>query len=255
MISVAAVVRATGICLFLACWTSPGAGQTRWKWPDKASNLKVLPSDTPPTKLRPIMLGFTDALGVSCSHCHVGEDGKPLQTYDFASDANPKKDIARGMLRMLGSINDQLHAIQPNKQDRVNMWCHTCHRGRPEPRQLAEELSLVYAKSGADSMIAEYEALRELFYGSGSYDFREPVLNELGYKALGNKDAGGAVTVLQTNARYHPQSGNAFDSLGEAYLAFGDTAQAIANYEKAVRLDPKNENAVKVLSLLKTQRR
>ncbi len=52
------------------------------------------------------MKGFTRALGVRCSHCHVG--GNPLSTYDFASDENPNKGRAREMLRMLNSINEHL---------------------------------------------------------------------------------------------------------------------------------------------------
>jgi len=188
---------------------------------------------------------------VRCTHCHVGEEGKPLTTYDFPSDTNPKKDVARGMLRMLGTVNDQLKQIQPDKPDRVNMWCHTCHRGRPQPRTLVEELSVVYAKTGADSAMTAYSTLRQRFYGAGSYDFREPALNELGYKLLEKKDVLGAVAVFRMNAQQFPESGNAFDSLGEAYLAAGDTAQAIGQYEKSLQLAPKNENAAKVLAKLR----
>ena len=42
-------------------------------------------------RLRPVMMGFTRALGVRCNHCHVGEDGQPLSTFDFVSDENPNK--------------------------------------------------------------------------------------------------------------------------------------------------------------------
>ena len=45
-----------------------------------------------------------------------------------------------------------------------------------------------------------------------------------------------------------PKSGNAYDSLGEAYLADGDKKLAIANYKKSVELDPTNENGKKVLA-------
>lgn len=37
------------------------------------------------------MRGFTRALGLRCSHCHVGEEGAPLATYDFAADEKPLK--------------------------------------------------------------------------------------------------------------------------------------------------------------------
>jgi tetratricopeptide (TPR) repeat protein len=115
---------------------------------------------------------------------------------------------------------------------------------------LAEELGKVYAKSGADSTIAHYRSLREEFYGAGSYDFREPALNELGYKALGSKDVPGAIAIFQLNARSFPESANVYDSLGEAYLAAGDTAQAISQYQKSLQCDPRNQNAAKSLEKL-----
>src|SRR5262245_17719462 len=99
------------LCLFAFLVSGSVAfaqGQDDWKWPEKPKNLKVLPKDLTGEKLRPIMFGFTRALGVRCTYCHVGEEGKPLSTYDFASDKNPNKDRARAMFKMLGSINDQL---------------------------------------------------------------------------------------------------------------------------------------------------
>ena len=92
-----------GVLLLLPSYFAPSArAQPRWSWPEKSKNLKVLPKNTPPEKLRAVMTGFTRSLGVRCSHCHVGEEGKPLDTYDFASDKNEKKAVARGMLKMLG---------------------------------------------------------------------------------------------------------------------------------------------------------
>ena len=247
------IVVTTIILLFLllSSAASPAAAQSSWSWPEKAKNLKVLPADFPPDRLRAVMTGFTRSLGVRCSHCHAGEEGKPLATYDFASDANAKKEVARGMLRMLGTINDQLREIQPEKKDRVNMWCHTCHRGRPQPMTLAEELGKVYARLGSDSTIVYYRDLRERFYGAGAYDFREPALNDVGYQALAGQDARGAIAIFSLNVQHFPESGNVHDSLGEGYLAAGDTAQAIIHYEKALELDPKNENAAKTLEKLR----
>ena len=44
-----------------------------------------------------------------------------------------------------------------------------------------------------------------------------------------------------------PESANGFDSLGEAYLKAGNKADAIKNYKKSLELDPKNENAKKII--------
>ena len=63
-----------------------------------------------------------------------------------------------------------------------------------------------------------------------------------------------AVEIFALNTERFPQSGNAYDSLGEAYLVLGDTAKAIANYRKSLTLDPKNSNAEVVLKRLGASR-
>lgn len=221
-----------------------------WSWPTKAKNLKVLPADTPPEKLRGTMLGFTRALGVRCTHCHVGTEGQPLSMYDFASDERPNKDVARGMMRMLGTVNEKLLEIRPASAG-VNMSCYTCHRGVSVPRTLVEELTIAYNKAGADSAAMRYAELRSAHDDAGAYDFREDGLNIVGYRALAKKDPAAALTFFKLNAERFPQSGNTHDSLAEGYLATGDTARAIAEYEKALSLDPKNGNAAKRLGELK----
>ena len=103
--------------------------------PSKYKNLKVLPADISQDQLRATMKRFALSLGVRCSFCHVGEEGKPLSTYDFASDANPHKNIARGMMRLTWRLNaqdlpaiDGLHGAKSAK-----VTCFTCHRGAKEP--------------------------------------------------------------------------------------------------------------------------
>jgi tetratricopeptide (TPR) repeat protein len=192
------------------------------------------------------MIGFTRALGVRCSYCHIGEEGKPLGTYDFASDENPNKDRAREMLRMLGDINDHLKKIQPSGDQRVNMWCNICHRGRPRPMTLEEELEEQYRMKGLKPALDHYTELKMKYYGRGSYDFGEGSLNAFGYQVL-EKDAAGAIRVFQLNAEVFPQSGNVWDSLAEACLKAGDLKKAKEHYEKSLTLDPTNENAKEAL--------
>lgn len=225
--------------------------QARWAWPEKAKNLKVLPKNTPPEKLREVMTGFTRSLGVRCSHCHVGDEGKPLDTYDFVSDKNAKKGVARGMMKMLGKVNKELKSIQPTKSERANMACLTCHHGRPIPMTLAEELMRVYAAAGSDSAIAHYRALRGRFYGSASYDFRENSLVEVAGTVLEKKDARGAIAFLNVDAEFYPESGSVHGALGEAFLAAADTARAILHLEKAVAIEPRNQGAKKMLEALR----
>jgi cytochrome c-type biogenesis protein CcmH/NrfG len=51
----------------------------------------------------------------------------------------------------------------------------------------------------------------------------------------------------------HPNSLNAYDSLGEAYLKNNNRELAIENYEKSVELNPENTNAIEILKELREQ--
>jgi tetratricopeptide (TPR) repeat protein len=215
----------------------------QWSWPERAENLQVLPADFPPERLRAVMIGFTRSLGVRCTYCHVGEEGQPLTTYDFVSDSIPQKNIARTMYRMLGVINDTLAGIDASGPKPVNMWCHTCHRGRPRPTTLDEELAEIHAAEGIDETVAAYRELRERFYGRGAFDFGENSLNMFGYALLEEGKAADAVAIFRLNTEHFPESANVWDSLGEGHLAAGERDAAIEAYEKSLELDPENENA------------
>jgi tetratricopeptide (TPR) repeat protein len=245
------VERCSGVVLLTILFTLPCETQESWSWPEKPSNLQVLPKDWPGSKLTPVMIGFTRALGVRCSHCHKGEEGKPLSTYDFASDENPNKNRAREMLRMLGSINDHLKKLQPSGDQRVNMWCNTCHRGRPRPMTLNEELGEKYRMKGLQPALEEYADLKKKYYGRGAYDFGENGLNDFGYQVLGNQDAAGAIRVFKLNAEAFPQSGNVWNSLAEAYMKAGDLKMAKKDYEKALKLNPQDDNSKEMLKKIK----
>ena len=241
-----AVLAISGITLLTIAGSEFSLSQDEWKWPEKPKNIQVLSKDITGAKLSPIMRGFSRALGVRCSYCHVGEEGKDLSTYDFASDANPNKDRAREMYRMLGDINTHLKKIEPSSTPRVNMWCQTCHRGRPRPLTLTEELSEQYRSNGIDSALSRYQTLKARYLDRGAYDFSEGSLNEWGYDLL-EKDKAAAIKVFALNAEVFPKSANVWDSLGEAYLKSGDLKMAKQNYEKSLALDPRSESAIENL--------
>jgi hypothetical protein len=95
-------------------------------------NLKVFPKDISRADLLSNMKFFSQSLGVRCSHCHVGEEGKPLSTFDFASDAKEKKQIARKMLAMAHRINQE-NFDQAEDPGVLKVTCYTCHRGSTKP--------------------------------------------------------------------------------------------------------------------------
>lgn len=94
-------------------------------------NLKVFPQDIPRDQLISNMKFFAQSLGVRCTHCHVGEDGKPLSTFDFASDAKKPKLTARRMLAMVHRINSEDFGVTDFAK--VKVTCFTCHRGSTKP--------------------------------------------------------------------------------------------------------------------------
>ena len=100
------------------------------------------------------------------------------------------------------------------------------------------------AAEGANAV----EAVRARY---GPESFNEEMLNAVAYALLGRNETAAAIAAFQKNVKEHPQSANAYDSLGEAYVAAGDKKNAKAAYEKSLRLDPKNENAKKQLEAIR----
>lgn len=87
------------------------------------TNLKVLKVATGP-EVGQIMRTFTVGLGVQCIYCHVQGN--------YASDENPKKDIARHMITMTQQVNGNF------SEGKLRVSCYTCHRGEPEPKTAPE---------------------------------------------------------------------------------------------------------------------
>lgn len=95
------------------------------------------------------------------------------------------------------------------------------------------------------------ERFADLKAKADDYFLSEGQLNGLGYHYLQRGKTAEALAVFQWTVAAFPDSGNAYDSLGEAWVKMGDRAAAIANYEKSLALDPANKNAEKMLAELK----
>jgi CubicO group peptidase (beta-lactamase class C family) len=83
-----------------------------------------------------------------------------------------------------------------------------------------------------------------------TFALAENEANAWGYRLLRANDLAAAIEIFKLNVGLYPRSGNAFDSLGEAYLAAGHTQQAIASYARSLELDPSNRNAAAQLERL-----
>ena len=64
----------------------------------------------------------------------------------------------------------------------------------------------------------------------------EPFVNSLGYTAIQAGDTKSAVAILRMNVEARPASSNAWDSLGDAYLADGQREKAREAAEKSLKL-------------------
>lgn len=91
-------------------------------------NVQFLTKTPAQTFLVIMNVGYSRALGVTCTHCH--------NESDFSSDEKRPKRAAREMQVLHRSINDQLQKMQ-NLQPRPDHFinCTTCHRGMLDPRQ------------------------------------------------------------------------------------------------------------------------
>jgi len=111
----------------------------------------------------------------------------------------------------------------------------------------SDDLFIISKLRGTAAALEEYDLLKS----QDASRVNEATLNGLGYRLLYGGKETDAVAVFKKNVELYPQSGNVYDSLGEAYAKIGQKDLAIQNYEKSLQLDPKNNNAVEQLKKLK----
>jgi hypothetical protein len=98
-------------------------------------NLQILPKDITEKQLDSVMHHFTASLNVKCNFCHVKQEGNP-EEWDWASDKNKHKLVARDMMRMTNKLNDEYFPYSgkaENMSTILTVTCFTCHNGSKEP--------------------------------------------------------------------------------------------------------------------------
>jgi tetratricopeptide (TPR) repeat protein len=209
--------------------------------PDHFENLQVLPKDISRDSLQAVMEGFTRALGVRCSFCHV-QDQDTRRTI-YKSDDKPEKRNARFMLKMVDSLNQVVLAAMPMRADPpVSVTCVTCHRGLMRPTTLNAVLAATVQRAGVDSAIAQYRSLRENPY-EGKYDFSEATIDELAQELGASGKTAEAISLLQMNQEFYPKSGQIDVLLGDLHKQRGERDAAITSYRAALEKQPRNRQA------------
>lgn len=205
--------------------------------PDSLKNVQALPEGTTVKQVVETMRGFTRALGVRCTYCHVGTEGQPLEAMDFVADTKAAKKNARTMIRMTQAINkEQLPHLIERLEPNVTVSCATCHRGVTRPRSLIDELLAAYGKGGIDAATARFRELRQRYYGRAAYDFADVSLSEVANAVHETGNTPDAIKLLELNVELLPDSWFGYWRLAEMRAAAGQTESAITALERAIAL-------------------
>jgi tetratricopeptide (TPR) repeat protein len=113
---------------------------------------------------------------------------------------------------------------------------------------IGEVIRTDIVRSRAARAVEHYRQLKK--DDPASVDFSESELNTLGYRLMEAGRVSDAVQIMQLNVEAFPSSANAYDSLGEAYLANHQNALAKDSYAKSLELNPQSDNARAVLAKL-----
>ncbi|MBK7695524.1 MAG: peptidase S41 [Saprospiraceae bacterium] len=101
-----------------------------------------------------------------------------------------------------------------------------------------------------EERIALYHQLKE--ENPTMYDFgNETELTLYGYSFLWENNLVDAIAIFKLILSEFPNSANAYDSMGEAYLQANDSAKALQFYEKSLLMNPDNFSAEDVIQKIK----
>ena len=205
--------------------------------PPPLTNLQIYPKDIARPELIATMQGFVQQLGVQnqggCAFCHTGSGPQA----DYASDGNPKKNVARKMILMAREISAKLPDVTGKPAaDITRLRCATCHRGQAVPKVTVDALTETTAKSGVAAAAQQYRDLRKQ-----AIDFNDNSLITYAITLTNANKPDDALTLLQTGAELAPNSAPTYGAMALAYAKKNDTANQIKMLEKAVELDPNNQ--------------
>jgi glyoxylase-like metal-dependent hydrolase (beta-lactamase superfamily II) len=106
-----------------------------------------------------------------------------------------------------------------------------------------------YEKNGLEALRAKYQEITKIIKRKPF--FIETDFNNWGYALVAAQKLPDAIEVFKINTEMFPESWNAFDSLGETYMAVGNKQLAIENYEKSLNLKPDSQSGKDALRQLK----
>jgi CubicO group peptidase (beta-lactamase class C family) len=115
-------------------------------------------------------------------------------------------------------------------------------------RPLASALGPTIAHQGVMAAIAQYRDIKQK--NLDTYDLGEGSLARMGFMLLRNNRNEDAISILKLNVEEFPKSSNSYGGLAEAYEQIGQKQLAIENYQRALELNPKDDQAKERLEAL-----
>ena len=116
----------------------------------------------------------------------------------------------------------------------------------PPKKSVADAFRQTLTSSSLEKAIQQFETLKT----DKAYLLNEGEMNALGYEFLGEGKKKEALAVFDLIVEAYPNSFNAYDSRGEAYMAIGDKVASIKDYKKSIELNPRNMGGIEKLKEL-----
>jgi imidazolonepropionase-like amidohydrolase len=160
-------------------------------------------------------------------------------------DANPLDEI--GNTKRIAAVVSAGKLYSRAALDRMLAKVEAVANRKP----IGDVLFKTIQEKDVDAAIKQYHELKS--NQAAAYDFDENEFIGLGYGLLHIKKFREAIEIFKLSVEAYPQSYNAYDSLGEAYMDNGDKELAIKNYQKSLELNPGNANGVEKLKELRAQ--
>jgi tetratricopeptide (TPR) repeat protein len=160
-----------------------------------------------------------------------------LAAAEFPASPRPWQLLGEGYLRLGDEVKArEAYAEMLARNRRSYPW--EWQAAEVAEAVVAGKKILVPTLEGAASDADFAAALRAFRAEPDAYHVNEGAVNALGYRLLRAGEVERAIEVFLINTEQFPGSANVWDSLGDGYRAKGDTAQAIASYQKALEIDP-----------------
>ncbi|HPF48021.1 MAG: c-type cytochrome [Alphaproteobacteria bacterium] len=206
---------------------------------ENPKNLTVLPKDISPERLRDIMRGFTFATGERCSYCHVRVEDEKGAHMDFESDDKETKAVTREMMKMVGSINQNIRSLDRGADHHfTRVMCTTCHRGQANPMLIEQVMDEQIADGGTAAAKAKYNELKDKYYGKGTFDFSGFTMAEYANSLLEENKFDAALDMAMFSREIAPGDSYTHTMVGNVYMKEKKYADAIKAYEAALAISP-----------------